>query len=40
MVFNQYFSGSLPLVPDKSFQVDITQPYVFNEVQNSCGSSQ
>lgn len=40
LVFNQYFNGSLPLIPDKSFQVDITQPYVFDEVQNFCGASQ
>lgn len=40
LVFNQYFHGSLPLIPDKSFQVDITRPHVFDEVQNFCGASQ
>jgi hypothetical protein len=39
MVFNQYFNGSLPLVPDKSFQVDIARPYMFREVPNTCGAS-
>ena len=33
LVFNTYFKGSLPLLPDKSFRVDINQPHVFDEVK-------
>jgi hypothetical protein len=36
LVFDTYFNGSLPLLPDKSFYVDITRPYVFNEMKNTC----
>jgi len=31
LVFNTYFNGSFPLIPDKSFRVDINHPYVFKE---------
>ena len=34
LVFNTYFNGSLPLLPDKSFTVDITEPYVFGDMKN------
>jgi hypothetical protein len=36
LVFNSYFHASLPLLPDKSFDVDINQPYVFRETRNPC----
>ena len=36
LVFNTYFNGSLPLLPDKSLKIDITRPYVFNEMKNPC----
>jgi hypothetical protein len=39
LVFDQYFNGSLPLLPDKSFYVDINRPYVFEEMQNRCLSA-
>jgi hypothetical protein len=39
LVFNTYFNGSLPLLSDKSFTVDINQPYVFGETKNPCSSS-
>jgi hypothetical protein len=34
LVFNNYFKGSLPLLPDRIFRVDINQPHVFDEVKN------
>lgn len=34
LVFNTYFNTSLPLLPDKSFRVDINRPYWFNEMKN------
>jgi hypothetical protein len=40
LVFNQYFNGSLPLVTDQSFKIDIAQPHVFAEKYNSCVPSQ
>ena len=36
LVFNTYFDASLPILPDKSFFVDINQPYVFNEMEDPC----
>jgi hypothetical protein len=40
LVFNHYFNGSFPLIPDRSFDVDITQPHVFDETQNTCTVSE
>lgn len=40
LVFDTYFNASLPLLPDKSFYVDITQPYVFNEMKDPCTPAQ
>jgi len=34
LVFNTYFNGSLPLLPDKSYRVDINRPHVFKELEN------
>lgn len=31
LVFNTFFNGSLPVLPDKSYRVDINRPHVFNE---------
>ena len=39
LVFNTYFNGSLPFLPDKSFYVDITRPHWFEEMKNPCLSS-
>ncbi len=36
LVFDTYFNGSLPPLPDKSFFVEITDPYRFEEFENTC----
>jgi hypothetical protein len=36
LVFNSYFHGSLPLLPDQSFGIDIARPHVFHEIKNTC----
>jgi hypothetical protein len=33
LVFNTYFNGSFPILPDQSFRVDINHPYVFRELK-------
>jgi len=38
LVFNTYFNGSLPLLPDQSFAYYRIQPFVFREVKNPCVS--
>jgi hypothetical protein len=40
LVFDTYFNADLPLLPDRSFYVDITQPYVFKEMKDPCVPSQ
>lgn len=36
LVFDTYFNASLPPLPDKSFFVEITDPYRFEEFENTC----
>jgi hypothetical protein len=40
LVFNTYFNTSLPVLPDKSFYVDINYPHVFDEMEDPCTPSQ
>ncbi|HEX2995549.1 MAG TPA: hypothetical protein VHP14_12035, partial [Anaerolineales bacterium] len=40
LVFNNYFNANLPVLPDKSYYVDITQPHVFEEMDDPCVPSQ
>lgn len=40
LVFNTYFNANLPILPDKSYYVDITQPHVFKEMEDPCVPSQ
>jgi hypothetical protein len=39
LVFNTYFKTSLPVLPDKSFYVDINHPYMFEGMQDPCTPS-
>lgn len=39
LVFNTYFNTSLPILPDRSFYVDINHPYKFKEMQDPCTPS-
>lgn len=40
LVFNSYFHTSLPVLPDRSFYVDINHPHVFDEMEDPCTPSQ
>jgi hypothetical protein len=37
LVFNEYFNGNYPLLPDKSFFSPYQDSLEFTEIPNSCG---
>jgi hypothetical protein len=36
LIFNQYFEGNYPLLPDKAFSTGRNHPYLFTPVKPSC----